>query len=285
MRFGITMFATDVSMAVVELALAVQERGFDSLWLPEHTHIPVSRRTPPPTGAPELPEEYRRSLDPLVALSAVAASTQRLRVGTGVLLAAQRDPVVTAKALATLDHLSGGRLTVGVGYGWNEDEAQTHGVPFHQRRAVVRDHVLTMRRLWEDDVAEYEGPHFRLEPSWSWPKPRQRPLPVLIGGSAGPKLFAHIAEWAQGWIPVGGTGMTEALPRLRDQVAAAGRDPATLEVVPVGSVPTPGKLEHFASLGVTEVVLRVPSAPRDEALAVLDAHAELLTAARAALGG
>jgi probable F420-dependent oxidoreductase len=280
MRFGITMFATDTSIGVVELARAAEERQLESLWLPEHTHIPTSRRTPPPTGDTELPEEYRRCLDPLVALMAVAAATERLRVGTGILLAAQRDPIVTAKAVSTLDLLSGGRVDLGVGFGWNEDEMEHHGVGYAERRAVTREHVLAMRRLWEQDEASFAGEHVRLAPSWSWPKPVQRPLPVLVGGGAGPKLFEHIAEYAQGWIPIGGSGLTSAIPRLRDAFDAAGRDAAELRVVPFGTIPDAGKLEHFRSIGVTEVVLRVPSAPRDAVLPLLDRHADLVASLR-----
>jgi len=274
MRHGVTIFPTDVSIGIVELARACEARGFDSLWLPEHTHIPTSRRTPWPV-APDQPidDKYKRALDPLVALGAAAAATSTLRLGTGILLAAQRDPIVTAKALATIDHVSGGRLGVGVGVGWNVDEMEQHGVDPKLRRAQAREHVLAMRRLWEDDEAEFHGEFVDFSPSWSWPKPVQRPLPVLLGGAAGPKLFAHIAEYAQGWIPIGGRGLREALPRLQEAVADAGRDPGALEVVPMAVLPDPGKLEHYASLGVTEVVFDLPAAPADVVLPVLDRYA------------
>lgn len=274
MRVGVTIFPTDVSIGIVELARACEERGFDSLWLPEHTHIPTSRRTPWPV-APDQPidDKYKRALDPLVALGAAAAATSTLRLGTGILLAAQRDPIVTAKAVATADHVSGGRFSLGVGVGWNVDEMEHHGVDPQRRRAQAREHVLAMRRLWEDDEAEFHGEFVDFSPSWSWPKPHQRPLPVLLGGAAGPKLFAHVAEYAQGWIPIGGRGLREAVPRLREAVADAGRDPASLEIVPMAVLPDAGKLEHYATLGVTEVVFDLPSAPADEVLAVLDRYA------------
>ena len=276
MRYGITMFATDRSMDVVELARAAEARGFESLWLPEHTHIPTSRRTPPPTGDEVLAEEYKRTLDPLVALAACATATERLRLGTGILLPAQREPIVTAKAVATLDHLSGGRVDLGVGFGWNADELEHHGVAMPDRRDVTREHVRAMQALWRDDEASFAGDHVAFSPSWSWPKPTQRPgVPVLVGGGAGPKLFAHIAEYADGWIPIGGAGLTEAIPRLREVVADAGRDPAALRIVPFGSIPSPGKLDHFEAIGVTEVVLRIPSAPADEVLPRLDELAAL----------
>lgn len=277
MRFGITMFSTDLSMDVPALAVAAEERGFDSLYLPEHTHIPVSRRTPPPTGDAELAEEYKRTLDPLIALAAAASVTRTLRLGTGVALPAQREPIVTAKAVATLDQLSGGRFVLGVGFGWNEDELADHGVAMADRRAVCREHVLAMQALWADDVAGFSGDHVQVSPSWSWPKPMQRPgVPVLVGGGAGPKLFAHVAEYGAGWIPIGGTGLGESIPRLREVVAGAGRDPDALEIVPFGSLPDPGKLEHFAAVGVTECVFRVPSAPADAVLPVLDRWADLI---------
>jgi probable F420-dependent oxidoreductase len=276
MRYGVTMFATDRSIGIVDLARAIEERALDSLWLPEHTHIPVSRRTPAPTGEDELAEEYRRCLDPLVALAAAATVTERLRIGTGILLAAQRDPIVTAKAIASLDLLSGGRVDLGVGYGWNQDELEHHGVDYAVRRDVVRERVLAMQRLWEDDEASFAGQYVTFSPSWSWPEPVQQPLPVLMGGAAGPTLFAHIAEYAQGWIPIGGRGLTDAIPRLRDAVAEAGRDPADLRIIPFGSVPDAGKLDHFEQIGVTEVVFRVPSAPADVVLPILDRHAALV---------
>lgn len=286
MRYGITMFATDVSIGVVELAREAEQRGFDSVWLPEHTHIPLSRRTPPPTGEAELPEEYKRCLDPLVALAAAATATSTLRLGTGILLAAQRDPIVTAKAIATLDHLSGGRATLGVGFGWNEDEIAQHGVAMPERRSVAREHVLAMQALWAQDEATFDGRHVQLAPSWSWPKPVQlsadgRPrVPVLHGGAAGPKLFSHIAEYGDGWIPIGGAGLADAIPRLRDAMAAAGRDAAELEIVPFGSTPDPGKLDYFEALGVTECVFRLPSAPQDVVLPELDAQATLIASRR-----
>lgn len=277
MRFGVTMFATDQSMDVVDLAREAEARGFDSLFLPEHTHIPVERRTPPPTGDAELAEEYKRTLDPLVALAAASTATERIRLGTGIALPAQREPIVTAKAVATLDRLSGGRFVFGIGFGWNEDELEDHGVTMKDRRSVVRERVLAMKALWTEDVSGYKGEFVDVSPSWSWPKPAQRPHPpVLIGGAAGPKMFAHIAEYADGWIPIGGAGLTKALPELRAVVEAAGRDPDALEIVPFGSIPDQGKLDHFEQIGVTECVLRIPSAPRDDVLPALDRWAALL---------
>jgi probable F420-dependent oxidoreductase len=270
MRLGVTMFATDLAMPVQDLAVAAEERGFDSLYVPEHTHIPVSRRTPYAGGPGELPEEYKRTLDPLVALSFAAAATRRLRVGTGILLAAQRDPIVTAKALATLDHLTGGgRVVVGVGFGWNVEEIENHGVPYARRREVARRNVLAMQAFWRDEVASVEG----LEPSWSWPKPAHD-LPVYMGGAAGPKLFAHVAEYADGWMPIGGKGIKDALPALREACEKAGRPMA--QVIPFGTLPTREKLDYFAELGIEESVATLPSGPADVVLPELDRYAALL---------
>ncbi|TDD92639.1 LLM class F420-dependent oxidoreductase [Actinomadura rubrisoli] len=270
MRLGITMFATDRTMEPHALAREAEARGFSSLYVPEHTHVPVSRKTAPPTGAETLPEEYARTLDPFVALAAAAMVTERIRLGTGVLLPAQREPIVTAKAVATLDRLAGGRFTLGVGYGWNAEEGAGHGVPWKRRRAMAREHVLAMRALWTRDEASFKGEFVAFEASWSWPKPTGR-VPVLLGGAPGPTLFAHIAEYGDGWMPIGGAGIREALPVLRRACEDAGR--AMVPVVPFGTVPTRGKLGYYASLGIEEVVLRVPADGRDVVLPLLDDYA------------
>ncbi len=287
MRLGVTMFATDESMAVPELARDAEARGFTSLFIPEHTHIPVSRRTPPPTGDAELPQEYRRTVDPFVVLAAAAATTETIRLGTGICLVAQREPIVTAKAVATLDALSGGRFDFGIGYGWNREELADHGVEASARRAVVRERVLAMQALWREDVADFDGTYVSFEPSWSWPKPTQPGgPPVMIGGAPGPTLFAHVAEYGDAWLPIGGAGIRAALPALTAACEAMGRDPATVRVIPFGTMPEEGKLEYYASLRMDEVVLRLPSAPRDVVLSVLDRYAPFvaraagLTAAR-----
>lgn len=277
MKIGLTMFATDLAISPAELGRESEQRGFHSLYVPEHTHIPSSRATPAPTGDAELPEEYRRTLDPFVALAAAAAVTSKLRVGTGICLVAQRDPIVTAKEVASLDLLSGGRFVFGIGFGWNREEMASHGVEFRPRRDVVREKILAMQSLWRDEEASFDGEFVRFEKSWAWPKPVQRPRPpILIGGAAGPKLFAHIAEYADGWIPIGGAGISAALPRLREAMENAGRDPASIQVVPFGTVPTEGKLEYYASLGISEIVLRLPSVPADVVLPLLDRYAKFL---------
>jgi probable F420-dependent oxidoreductase len=276
-NLGVTIHATDLAMSPVELAREAEARGFTSLFVPEHTHIPVSRRTPAPTGTPELGEEYKRSLDPYVALGAAAAVTSRIRLGTGVALVAQHDAIALAKEIATVDHLSNGRFVLGIGYGWNHEEMENHGIDVKRRRALVREKMLAMEALWENDVAAFAGEFVRFEPSWQWPKPVQRPRPpVLLGGAPGPTLFAHIAEYGDGWLPIGGAGIKQAMPELARACEARGRDAAKLEIMPMGVFPDDAKLDYYRSVGVTEAVLRLPSAPRDEVMPVLDRYARYL---------
>jgi probable F420-dependent oxidoreductase len=277
MKIGVTLHATDKAISPVELAQEAEDRGFYSLYIPEHTHIPTSRRTPPPTGDDELSEEYLRTLDPYVALAAASVNTSRIRLGTGIGLVAQHDPITFAKQLATLDLLSDGRLVLGIGFGWNREEMENHGIEFSTRRDLVREKMLAMQQLWSCEEAEFHGRFLDLEPSWMWPKPVQQPRPrVLIGGAAGPKLFAHIAEYADGWLPIGGAGMKAALLDLRRAVEERGRSFEEMHIVPMGVLPNEDKLAYYRDLGVTEAVLRLPSAPRDEVMPVLDEYAGLL---------
>ncbi|GHG81227.1 TIGR03619 family F420-dependent LLM class oxidoreductase [Streptomyces griseocarneus] len=285
MRIATTTFLTDETITPVRLAHELEQRGFAGLFLPEHTHVPVSRVTPAPAGDP-LPREYGRALDPFVALSQAAAVTHRIALGTGVTLVAQHDPIVLAKQVASLDFLSGGRFTFGVGYGWNVEEAADHGVEWRTRRDLVRDRMALMRALWAGEPTAFAGDFGSVEASWAHPKPVRAPRErkgvepltgprTLVGGSAGPKLFAHIAEYADGWMPVGGSGLRETLPELRRVWSEAGR-PGEPEVVPYAVHPSAGKLAHYADLGIAEVVVGLPSAPEAEVLRALDAHAEFL---------
>lgn len=280
---GLHYGATDISMPVLELAHAAAERGLESLVLPEHTHIPTSQLSQYPKGP--MPPRYKRLLDPYVALAFVAAQTG-LAVGTCISLVAQRDPVILAKEIATIDHLSGGRmLAVGVGYGWNKEQFDHHRRgKFSQRRALVREHVAIMRSLWRDDEAQYEGEHVSLSTSWMWPKPVQRPSPpVLLGSAAGEKAFAEIVGWADGWIP-GGYDVVEWLPealeRLRRQWAEAGRPEAGPMVAvmqgPAEDAELVRRFDLFRSLGVHHVFLDVPSEPADVVMPLLDGYARVL---------
>lgn len=286
MRIATTIFLTDRSISPTRLARTLEERGFSGLYLPEHTHIPVARDTAAPMGG-ELPEMYGRTLDPFVALGQAAAVTERLHLGTGITLVAQHDPIGLAKQVATLDHLSGGRFTLGVGYGWNVEEAADHGVEWPSRRELVRDRMALMRALWAPEPTAYVGQYSSVQASTAYPKPVQPPRELgpghplhgprtLIGGAAGPKLFAAIADHGDGWLPIGGRGLSETLPVLRQVWETAGRDPKSLQVVPYAVQPSPGKLAHYAELGIEEVVLQLPSAAEPELLRVLDDFAEYL---------
>ena len=276
MKFGVQVFLSDVSIHPAEAAREAEARGFHSMYIPEHTHIPASRKTPPPMGEP-LPEYYYRTLDPFVALTAAAAATETIRLGTAILLVAQRDAIVTAKEIASLDHLSGGRITLGIGFGWNQDEIEQHGVEYKRRREITREKVLAMQRLWADEKAEFHGEFVDIEPSFAWPKPVQLPWPPLfVGGQGGPKLFAAVADYADGWMPIGGRGIKTALPELRREYEARGRDPDTVQVKPIGSVPDPGKIDYFASLGVRETVLGLSHGPRDVVLEEMDGFAKIV---------
>ncbi|MGW0395516.1 TIGR03619 family F420-dependent LLM class oxidoreductase [Streptomyces sp. NPDC003042] len=286
MRIATTIFLTDRTVSPTRLARSLEERGFAGLYLPEHTHIPVSRDTSAPMGG-DLPEQYGRTLDPFVALGQAAAVTERLHLGTGITLVAQHDPIGLAKQIATLDHLSGGRFTLGVGYGWNVEEAADHGVEWSTRRERVADHLALMRALWAPGPTAYEGPYSSVQASAAYPKPVQPARELgggralygprtLLGGAAGPKLFAAVADHGDGWMPIGGRGLSESIPALRQAWEAAGRDPKTLQVVPYAVQPNPGKLAHYADLGIEEVVLQLPSAAEPEVLRALDDFAQYL---------
>lgn len=276
MRLGITAALTDRDLTPAALALAVEELGFDSLWLPEHTHLPLREDLPPALVEGVRLDDYKRCLDPLVALATAAAVTTRIGLGTGILLAAQHDPILLAKEVATLDHLSGGRVTLGVGYGWNRAEAEDHGVDFARRRAVVGEHLAAMEAIWSADQAEFHGEFVDFGPTWSWPKPVQRPrVRTLLGGGATETVLSTAAA-LDGWIPIGGSGLGPAIPRLRALAEQAGRDPATLDVVPFGTIADKGKLEHFAGLGVREVVLRIRAGSEGRVRAELEALAPLV---------
>lgn len=275
MRIATTIFLTDETITPVRLARELEQRGYAGLYLPEHTHIPAERTSGYPAGG-ELPREYTRTLDPFVALGQAAAVTTRLALGTGITLVAQHDPIDLAKQIATLDHLSGGRFTLGVGFGWNKEEAADHAVDWSTRRERVLDHMQVMRALWAREPTAHKGDFTSVRPSFAHPKPAGGAPRILVGGGAGPKLFAHICEYADGWLPIGGRGLTETVPQLRDAWESAGRDPKTLQVVPYAVRPSAGKLAHFAELGIEEVVVQLPPAGEPEVLRALDEYAQFL---------
>ena len=277
MRIGVTAFLTDRSLSPTRFAAAVEERGFHSIYLPEHTHLPVDEAEPPALVEGVTSGDYRRSLDPLVALAAAASVTSRIHLGTGVCLVAQHDPVVLAKQIATLDQLSGGRFVLGVGYGWNRREAADHGVDFTQRRQVAREKLKCMQALWSDERAEFHGRFVELGPCYSWPKPHQQPrVRTLIGAAAGPSTFAAVAELADGWMPIGGAGVAAAMEELRKAVTQRGRSPDDVDVVTFGTVPDEAKLAYYRDCAVSEVVLRIPAGDESAMLGVLDDYTRFL---------
>ena len=278
MRLGITAALTDVDLAPAVLAGAVEELGFDSLYLPEHTHLPVEEDTPPALVGGVRLDDYKRCLDPLVALATAAAVTSRIGLGTGILLAAQHEPILLAKQVATLDHLSGGRVTLGVGFGWNRTEAEDHGVEWARRHDVVREHLAAAEAIWSTDQAEYHGEFVDFGPTWSWPKPVQQPrVRTLVGGGASDAVLAAAVAYADGWIPIGGSGLGTAIPRL-DACSPKRPDAIPLHCPssPSGPSPMQGKLEHYAALGITEVVLRVRAGDEQSVRAELESLAPLV---------
>ena len=274
------MFPTDLGIQPVEVAREAEARGFDSLWFPEHSHIPVSRRTPwgGIEGAPPLPAEYWRTHDQFIALTAAAVVTSTLRLGTGITLVAQRDPVWLAKEVASLDVISGGRLLFGIGYGWNHEEMESHGVDIGHRRALVREKILACKALWTQDEASFHGEYVNFEPSWAWPKPLQFPNPpIYVGCSPSDLHFRHIIEYADVWMPIEGRWpIDEAWLKLRQMAEAAGRDPASLQLAIYAAKPDAANLARLRDVGATSALLLLPPLDRDEALAKMDSYAPLV---------
>jgi probable F420-dependent oxidoreductase len=276
MKLGAMMFVTDQSDRVTVVARAAEERGFDSLFVPEKTHVPMSRATPWPGGA--LPERYKRCYDPFVALSAAAAVTSSLLLGTGVALVPLHDPILLAKKAASLDDLSGGRFVLGVGYGWNAEELADHGVAFASRATLLQDKLSAMRALWLNPEEGYASDQLMIAPSWVWPRPTgEYGPPVLLGARYSRDSFSTISRLAHGWMPVEGHGEILAhIPKLRQAFSLAGRDPGAVEVVIYSSSGDRLMLEKYADAGVSSVVLSLPSRGGGDALRALDRYAPLV---------
>lgn len=275
MRFGIAVFCTLDVPPPGELARLAEERGFESLWFPEHTHIPASRETPYPAGG-ELPAEYSRTLDPFVALTAAACASERLLLGTGICLVVERDPIVTAKEVASLDHVSGGRLLFGVGAGWNREEMRNHGTDPRTRMALMRERVEAMRAIWTSEEASYHGEHVSFERIWSWPKPLQQPHPPVLVGGNGPTVLDRVLAFGDAWMPnaVDDDALLGQVAELRRR---AGRDvPVTVNAAPLRAE----RLERYRAAGVSRVVFYVRQGDRGAVEQRLDSVA----AARDALG-
>jgi len=272
MRHGIVLFTSDRGITPAAAAQAAEERGFATFYVPEHTHIPVRRDALHPTGGEELPDDrYTRTLDPWVSLATVAAVTSTIRLSTAVALPVESDPITLAKAIATLDHLSGGRVTIGAGFGWNTDELADHGVPGARRRTALKEYVAAMRALWTQEEASYDGEFVSFGPSWAWPKPVQEHVPLIIGAGGGPKTFAWIAENADGWM----TTPTERdvsghADLLRKAWADAGRDGSPDIRVLIAAKPAPEDFANWAASGVTELIWGLPDSEESAVLAYLD---------------
>jgi probable F420-dependent oxidoreductase len=273
MQFGIAIFPTDLSIGVAELVREVEDRGFESFWVPEHTHIPVSRRSPYPGGG-DLPDYYKRILDPFVALTIAAENSSRLLLGFGIVLIVERDPITTAKAVASLDFVSGGRVIFGVGGGWNREEMENHGTDPKQRWRLLRERVLAIREIWTKEEAEYHGELVDFDPIWSWPKPVQNPLPIYIGGNTENTLKRVIA-FGDGWIPnAGRSRLVAQIPEFRRLCEESGRGHVPVTVY--GTRPTPEAIADYEALGVDRLVFWMPSRPRDEVLRALEVVTELV---------
>jgi probable F420-dependent oxidoreductase len=266
-RFGIAVFPTDYAVDPPTIARMVEERGFESLFFPEHTHIPVSRRTPYPRGG-ELPTEYSHTYDPFVALAAAAASTEKILLGTGICLVIERDPIITAKEVASLDRLSGGRFLFGVGAGWNIEEMENHGTNPQRRFSLMRERIEAMKAIWTQDAASYHGEHVDFDPIWSWPKPIQKPHPpVLVGGNAA-RVLNRVVAFGDEWMPNRTAGLTERIAQLQRLAEEAGREP--IPVTLSGARPDPELIEKGRDAGVHRCAFYIKPADAGETERQLD---------------
>ena len=275
MEFGASIFFTDYSISPTELAVAMEERGLDALWVAEHSHIPVPRRTPAPGGG-ELPKRYYDVMDPFVTLAAAAAVTKRLKLGTAICLVIQRDTIQTAKLVASLDQVSKGRFLFGIGCGWNAEEMEDHGTVYETRTLKMREQIEAMKEIWTKSTAEYHGDLVDFSPMMTWPKPVQKPHPPVILGGAFPWAARRAVRYGDGWYPNASSGNPqEYLPRFRQMAEEAGRDPKSLPVTLGGAPEDPDMLKRYRDLGVVRVNFPVPPAKADEVLPILDRVAKL----------
>ncbi len=286
MDIGVFYFPTDYSFELTELAIELEQRGFESLMVCEHTHIPASRRSEWPGGG-ELPKEYYHTYDPFVGLSFAAGVTKKLKIGTSICLVPQHDPFNLAKSVASLDRLSGGRFVFGIGGGWNEDEMENHGIEYKSRFRVLRETILAAKQMWTEEKAEYHGEFVDFDPVFSSPKPIQKPHPPILLGGQSDHTLRRVVEFCDGWIPVGPLDMTGGMARLRRVADEAGRDMATLSTT-VFQMATLTKmvlqttesdeaaLQGYAEVGVNRVLMQMPTADRDSCLKTLDGFMPLL---------
>jgi probable F420-dependent oxidoreductase len=277
MHLGIAMFPTEYAISPDELASEVEQRGFESIWFPEHTHIPASRRTPWPGGG-DLPREYWHTYDPFIALTAAASATTRLRLGTGICLVVERDPIVTAKEVATLDKLSNGRVIFGIGGGWNAEEMENHGTDYKRRWRVLRERALAMKEIWTKDEAEFHGEFVNFDPIWSFPKPVQKPHPPILMGGDGPTTFERVIEFCDGWMPIGLrlVNVEEKIAALRRRAEEADRDPSSISITIFAANADRKALDGLERAGVERAIFYVPPAGRDKVLPVLDRYVQMI---------
>jgi len=276
MRVGVLYFPTDYGIDIRELARAAEERGFDSLFLPEHTHIPKSRRTPFPGGG-DLPKAYSHTHDPFVALSFAAAATRKILLGTGICLIPQRDPIVTAKCVASLDQLSNGRFVFGIGGGWNVDEMENHGARYETRFKLMRERILAMKALWTEQEAAFHGEMVNFDAVWLYPKPMQQPHPPILLGGSSDYTLKRVVEFCNGWFPIARPGFKpkEAIERLRRVASAAERNFSTLTISVFGAPADKAALTEYRDAGIHRAVLPIPDLTRDEIMGLLDKYSPL----------
>src|SRR6202162_1817173 len=277
MRIGVFYFPVDYGINITELAVALEERGFESLFVPEHTHIPVRRKSPFPSGG-EMPRRYAHTHDPFVALSFAAAATKKLLLGTGICLIPERDPIVTAKCVASLDQLSGGRVVFGIGGGWNVEEMENHGARYNTRFKLMGERILAMKALGTEDEAEYHGEMVDFAPVWSDPKPAQRPHPPILLGGETDYTLKRVVDYCDGWFPRPGRGfeIKAQLERLHQMAGKTGRDRRTLSTSVFRAPADRTALKEYEAAGIDRAVLEIPDQSRDEILLVLDSYAPLL---------
>jgi probable F420-dependent oxidoreductase len=276
MQFGAAMFFTDYSMSSVELARAAEERGFESVWAPEHSHIPLTRKTPF-AGGGELPKQYYDVMDPFVTLAAAAAATKTIKLGTGVCLVIQRDTIQTAKLVASLDQVSGGRFLFGIGGGWNQDEMEDHGTVYATRFKLMREQIEAMKAIWTESKPEYHGDIVSFPAMMTWPKPVQKPHPPVIVGGAFPHAARRAVRYGNGWVPIAGRGNIEdTIPLYKEMLKEAGRSLADAPITMFGVPPDGDLIKRYRDMGVTRVVAGCPPEPADKTLPLLDRWAELI---------
>ena len=281
MKYGAMMFSTDYSIRPDDLAKMLEERGFESMWVPEHTHIPANRQSAWPGGG-ELPKDYWHTYDPFVALTAAAAVTNEIKLGTGICLMIERDPITTAKEIASLDLISNGRFIFGIGGGWNSEEMEDHGTDFRTRWRLLRENSLAMKQIWTADEAEFHGEYVNFDKMWAYPKPLQKPHPPILMGGDGPTTFDRVVEYCDGWMPIGsrnsgGPSLSEKIALLKRQASEAGRDPESLDITSFGVRPDPELVARLEESGVNRIIFTLPSEERAQVTPLIDECARLIS--------